>query len=419
MKNKLVELKGLMKKTGFRKSLEIMEDLLAEDEEQPNATQPGAALAGKSNITETNQLFNPGMGKVTGQNSVIVPADSNSELMVYTNAVGKRISTSSEDDMVLELSDESLNNSNAMHNFVGEAQPGSSGHKKTITTPSQKLPPTATLQQPELITPEERTFTIIKEVEAAKAKIFPSQANEQISNFEFIAKMDQDYSLVGSHVDELTQAKIICGEYIDFGKLIPKERIISEEEGNKMELIIKGGRTYWAPVTESLSINGFSRWEQAFRIFSDIYTRAYPQKSTELIQYNHIIHSIAGTYVWENVYSYDKEFRLHLSKHPDRNWGVILQQAWSMKLKDRLNYAGSNQNQQFSSTVLPQSGHKGKNFAEACRRYNHGKCKFGTRCRYEHKCSYCGKTGHMILTCRKLIADCERNTSKKETSETN
>ena len=170
MKNKLVELKGLMKKTGLRESLEIMEDLLAEDEEQPNATQPCAVPASKSNITETNQLFNPGMGKVKGQNSVIVLADSNSELTVYTNAVGKRISTSLEDDMVLELSDESLNNSNAMRNFVGEAQPGSSGHKKTTTTPSQKRPPTATLQKPELITPKERTFRIIKEAEAAKAK---------------------------------------------------------------------------------------------------------------------------------------------------------------------------------------------------------------------------------------------------------
>ena len=33
---------------------------------------------------------------------------------------------------------------------------------------------------------------------------------------------------------------------------------------------------------------------------------------------------------------------------------------------------------------------------------------FGTSCRYEHRCSYCFRMGHPIVTCRKLQADRER-----------
>ena len=89
---------------------------------------------------------------------------------------------------------------------------------------------------------------------------------------------------------------------------------------------MRGGKTFWVPAAdhEVQSIHNFSKWEQAFRVYSDIYLRSHPARSTELIQYNHIIHTAALTYVWDNVYTYDKEFRLHLSRHPERCWGIIL-----------------------------------------------------------------------------------------------
>ena len=42
-----------------------------------------------------------------------------------------------------------------------------------------------------------------------------------------------------------------------------------------MELVNRDGRTYFVPATDrdkSGIISNFSRWEQAFRVFSDIYT---------------------------------------------------------------------------------------------------------------------------------------------------
>ena len=184
------------------------------------------------------------------------------------------------------------------------------------------------------MTPDEKAKKYVVDAEAARAKVLLADPGKATREFEFIAKIDEDYLVVGGHVDELTQSKIIKGEYVDFGKLLPRDKILTEEDG-RMELV-KNGKTYWVPVTETVTINNFSKWEQAFHVFSNIYTREFPHRSSELIQYNHIIHSITGIYSWENVYGYDKEFWLHLSKHPECSWSVILQQAWSMKLHDRV-----------------------------------------------------------------------------------
>ena len=49
---------------------------------------------------------------------------------------------------------------------------------------------------------------------------------------------------------------------------------------------------------------------------------------------------------------YDKDFRIHMSKHPERNWGIILQQAWSLRLKDRVSsgYHHGNHNHSHNSS---------------------------------------------------------------------
>ena len=164
--------------------------------------------------------------------------------------------------------------------------------------------------------------------------------------------MDEDYMVVGSHVDKSTLEKIRKGDYIDFGKLLPKNRILAVEDSH-LELVIKGGHTYYVPVSESTDINCYSKWEQAFRVFSNIYMKFYPYRSSELIEYNHVIHTVSLTYPWENVYMYDKYFRIHMSKHPDRNWSIILQQAWALRLRERP--------QTLSSGGINNSGHGAQN----------------------------------------------------------
>ena len=134
------------------------------------------------------------------------------------------------------------------------------------------------------------------------------------------ALCDENYLLIGSHLDMSLQHKIINHEYVDFAKLIPKGRITKEED-SRLEIVSKGGSTYFVLVSdrETSMINSFTKWEQAFRVFSNVYACAYPNRSSELIQYNHVIYTALCTYMWDNVYMYDKEFRLHLSNYPQRN----------------------------------------------------------------------------------------------------
>ena len=324
-------------------------------------------------------------GRLLGKDT----ASNKSMDTTYKNAVEKCNSSSSEDDCI-DISDESMN----LEYFVDmqEQEP-----EPPIDRPEAYQPE---VQRPREPTPDERAVQFVWDAEAAKAKIFPPTGEHP---FQFIAQIDEDYLVVSNHIDELTKTKIVRG----VAEIMPKDRVLAEKDG-RIELVLKNGKAYWTPASDSVSvnINNFAKWEQAFRIFSEVYTKAHPGKSGELIQYNHIIHSISLSFVWDNVYAYDKEFRIHISKHPERSWAVILQQAWPMKLRDRLyrNDSGGNNSQSNHPTSFHQGGgtpsdHKK---GEPCEKYNKGKCNFGASCRYDHKCSYCYKFGHTVLNCRKF-----------------
>ena len=176
---------------------------------------------------------------------------------------------------------------------------------------------------------------MLKDAERSKAKVL-DLPGKQLEFRMSTVHMDEDYQMIDSHVDETLKKKIQCFEYVDFGKLIARNRSFREDD-NRLELINRNEFTFLSPMSdrEGLQINSYPRWEQAFRVFSNVLTSRFPAKATELLQYNHTIHSAAMAYQWENVYSYDREFRRHIERHPTRPWNVILQQAWTMILKDR------------------------------------------------------------------------------------
>ena len=112
---------------------------------------------------------------------------------------------------------------------------------------------------------------------------------------------------------------------------------------------------------------------------------------------------------WDVVYSYDVEFRRHMARHPLRSWGIILQQAWNIYLRDRGNVdsngnrgGGHQETQSFSNC----GGGRKK---EVCWRYNRGRCSFGGNCKFDHRCGICGKFGHGGSVCRRLQSNDRNN----------
>ena len=148
---------------------------------------------------------------------------------------------------------------------------------------------------------------MIRQAEASKAKILstPGNLNQILSPS---AVINESYFVVGAHLDETTIEKIGCGEYMVFRKLLPRDKVIAEENC-RFEMIIKNSKTFWVPASNSVSINPYAhRWEQAIRAFSNVYCKTNPNHSAELIEYNNVIHMIAKVYIWKHVYTSDKEF---------------------------------------------------------------------------------------------------------------
>ena len=60
------------------------------------------------------------------------------------------------------------------------------------------------------------------------------------SSAQLFQNVDEEYMSIGGHVDALLQERIVNFEYIDFGKIIPRDKITKIED-QRMELVVCGG----------------------------------------------------------------------------------------------------------------------------------------------------------------------------------
>ena len=233
----------------------------------------------------------------------------------------------------------------------------------------------------------------MREVERSKAQIYDVAGKDEVFNSVNKALLhsliiDEEYSLVGGHIDENLQKIIEGGGYVDFAKLLHKDRV-EQENDNRLKIMTgQGGGTFLAPYSDRFlsSVNSLSKWQQAFRVYTNIYLKVNPRRGSEIVQYNHVICTAAQTYPWEDVYRYDQEFRIHIGKHPERSWAVILQHAWNIKLKDKAQFQRNNFQLGNQSNSQKQAN-KGK--SDICYRFNRGVCNFGFNCKFQHKCGLC------------------------------
>lgn len=183
------------------------------------------------------------------------------------------------------------------------------------------------------------------------------------------------------------------GEYVDFAKLLPREKLTPAQDHGKFQIVDDEGKPAFAPYVpkDLYTINSFKKWELAFDIFAKIYADFYPLRAPELLEYKHIIRRGADSFPWQHVYNYDQIFRRHAEKNPGRTWA-------KKHMETRTNHVTDPKTQRPQATEGDARKPK-----PPCRFFNkNGNCKRGRSCDHDHKCAFCGLYGHGKYNCHKL-----------------
>ena len=109
------------------------------------------------------------------------------------------------------------------------------------------------------IEPHKQADEVIREAEALRANIFNTPGNinnsfprqmgsDKHTNHQQLAlpstTYDENYIIVGSHMDPALKEKMRKGEYVDFARILPKDKMQGEED-HRLELVYKGGQTFF------------------------------------------------------------------------------------------------------------------------------------------------------------------------------
>ena len=232
----------------------------------------------------------------------------------------------------------------------------------------------------------------------------------------FLCNFDQDdeFFHVTSQIEPNLRSKIERGEFVELERLLPKDKLpgfrsTSDDLNKLFQLITQGTNSYIDPPAPKVGkINSVRKWDQAFRVFAAIYTRANPERASEIWQYVYVIHTAAAANPWDNVYFYDINFRELMASKPWRSWGKTYTQGWNMAF----NNASANQSAHAVGYSNNNSnGKSNKDWKDdCCWRFNKNRCKrTGADCNYDHRCTYCAGWNHGFYNCRKRLGKNKRS----------
>ena len=205
---------------------------------------------------------------------------------------------------------------------------------------------------------------------------------------------DDAFYMSTCHTEDAVAEKAYSGKFVDMNKIYPKQNDFKSSQDTRLEIINKDGRTYFVPAGDNTKrVYNFHTWQKAFRVYATLYSKANPLRAAEILQYMDVIGNAASSFVWENVAAYDYVHRQLMDEKPKRTWGKIYQQGWSMCMKEHLPFKASGN---IRKGKTPSKNDKDP----YCWRFNKNNCR-RVHCRYEHRCSYCGATGHGAYNCMK------------------
>ena len=257
------------------------------------------------NDQEAAVLDRPG-GKTqhkTGKGVEIIEAcipsvkNSNSETTVYENAVPEAAPSTIEVDggeVIINLkrskqgnnplSDEQADTSDKLINVTDQFIADCAAEAERRRLLDSKQGGRIDDREDPIVEAEQR----IKDAEASKIRIVATPGNElNVNNLSvdqepqgliqnvsaMVRSVDDNYQMIGAHIDSGIRQKIFRHEYIDFVRLITRDRITKEED-HRMEIVSKGGFTYFVPVSDReafCTVNCFGHWEQAFSLLQHLH----------------------------------------------------------------------------------------------------------------------------------------------------
>lgn len=384
-----------------------------ENYEKSRASDAEASTASKNTNSDTtlySRLCPPGLN---------IPADHAPTQVPTFNAIidqveqmGVNDTASSDESMLVQLnsSDEITDN----NNIAGRQLP----------------PPPPSQPKPAKQAAQDKADDLIKQAELQKAELAkpPGEHNQLKHNSQFPSTnptdeqnvdgtLDYLHNTGSAHVDATTRLKVKQQLYVDLARFLPRDLDVVDEDEN-LVLTNKDGKTYHVPPSERDlgTINTFKKWQLAFKVFMSIYMEEHPNKlpvvAPEFIQYMQLIEDMTTTWIWDNVYKYDKRHRRMMAQFKNRHWHVPYQAARAELKTTHIMHNFS----QTNAKVKKQQGPGAKQRKEACRNFNRGKCTYGTTCRYDHKCSRCGKFGHGAFQCRQKDSTVSPDKNLKDNS---
>ena len=265
------------------------------------------------------------------------------------------------------------------------------------------------------------TDKVVLEAEQKKAILSAPKGMVVNKTVQMLRKLDNDDDFFHStcHIDDSLRDKIERGQFVDLDKLLPKDRvsggfILNDFDDPPVQLIKRGNSTFLGSAVKETKITGMRKWDQAFRVYTTIYCEANPNRSSEILQYVDIMHTIAAAYPWDCVVYYDIAFRQLMAAKPWRSWAKTYTQGWNLALRGRTgdgvsaggsmirnNKPGSSGNSSGAGSSADQSWKK-----SCCWRFNKNRCnKSASACDWDHRCSHCAGWYHSYNNCRKRLGN--------------
>lgn len=390
---------------------EIYKDLLKDDQLAQKVVDKWAVVPGSS---DQGKLSGDLQTQVANKlKALALATQSPSDVTVYRRAIP--IASDSTPSQVRRVSDETVDASLNLLNSSDEAEisrletslPAGEAPPDLPSALNNPGPSSSVATRPE--DPRLLAEQLLREAENSKAELIQQQGNavqvhiQSDRNYPVPMEVgptpfacDLEFSALTSHVDRTLVDKI-NNNVVDFElcRLLPKVKKFKSgvTTERRLQMLNRDGYSFLVAGEEKefQLIDSFHKWQEAFRIFADLYEASHPGRSRELNQYAFRIEDASKYFVWDNVAAYDQKFREFVTRFPTRKWSVVHYESWITMLKEPVGRVFQ------ARAVETRPGPQSNVNVDFCWNFNKGHCEYAN-CRFAHRCMTCGGQ-HAFINC--------------------